>query len=286
MIYKNSKHEHRKHPCRRGLHVFSSEALLENHRNDCQGIGEKPQRTQMPKEGQNILKFRCACRTFYADFEALNIPIEGCAGNPEKSYTRQIAKQVPCSYCCVVVRSDGVVKDPVLCRGEKAVEHFLVSLQAELQEIREVLRKPADMIMTGTDQKAFHEAAVCHICGEALVSDRVRDQCYITGKYRDAAHDACNLKLRIYPDKTKVPVVLHNLRGYDGHLIMSALRVSEADANEKISYIPNNMEKYMTFSIGQLVHRQPPVHEQLSRPTVGQPTDRRPHHRQQGRLRQ
>ena len=109
----------------------------------------------MPKEGQNILKFRCACRTFYADFEALNIPIEGCAGNPEKSYTRQIAKQVPCSYCHVVVRSDGVAKDPVLCREEKAVEHFLVSLRAELQEIREVLRKPADMIMAGTDQKSL-----------------------------------------------------------------------------------------------------------------------------------
>jgi len=57
MLHKNSKHEHRKHPCCRCLHVFSSEALLEIHRNDCQGIGEKPQRTEMPKEGQNILNF-------------------------------------------------------------------------------------------------------------------------------------------------------------------------------------------------------------------------------------
>jgi len=89
-------------------------------------------------------------------------------------------------------------------------------------------------------------------CGEALVSDRVRDHCHITGKYRGAAHNACNLKLRIYPDKSKVPVVLHNLRGYDGHLIVSALGVSEAVENQKISCIPNNMEKYMTFSIGQL----------------------------------
>jgi len=33
---------------------------------------------------------------------------------------------------------------------------------------------------------------------------------------------------------------------------MSALGVSEAVENQNISYIPNNMEKYMTFSIGQL----------------------------------
>ena len=53
-------------------------------------------------------------------------------------------------------------------------------------------------------------------------------------------------------DKTNVPVVLHNLRGYDGHLIVSPLGVSEAVENQQIICIPNNMEKYMTFSIGQL----------------------------------
>ena len=258
MLFKNSKYEHRKHPCRRCLHVFSSEALLETHRNDCQGIGEKPQCTVMPKEGQNILKFTNYHKQMrvpfiiYADFEALNIPVEGCAGNPQKSYTRQIAKQVPCSYCYVVVRSDGEAKAPVLYRGEDAAEHFLADLQAELVEINNVFRKPADMRMTANELKAFNDAIDCHICGKALNDDRVRDHCHIAGKYRGAAHNACNLKLCIYAHRTKVPVVLHNLRGYDGHLIMSTLGVSKAAENQKISCIPNNMEKYMTFSIGQL----------------------------------
>ena len=128
MLFKNSKHKHRQHPCRRCLHVFSSEALLETHRNDCQGIGEKPQCTVMPKEGQNILKFTNhhkqmrAPYIIYADFEALNIPVEGCAGNPQKSYTRQIAKQVPCSYCYVVVRSDGEAK-PQCCIEAKTLRN-------------------------------------------------------------------------------------------------------------------------------------------------------------------
>jgi len=171
LLHKNNRYKERKHPCSRCLHVFSSEALLENHRNNCQGIGDKPQRTVIPKEGQNILMFtnhhKQMCVPY---FEALNIPIEGCADNAEKSYTRQIAKQVPRSYCYVMVRSDGVAKDPVLHRGEKAVEHFLASLQAHLQEICEVLRKPADMTITETGQKTFQEAAYCHICGEALVT--------------------------------------------------------------------------------------------------------------------
>jgi len=51
---------------------------------------------------------------------------------------------------------------------QKSTENVLVS-----PKYREVLRKPADMIMTETDQKAFREATHCHICGEALVNDRV-----------------------------------------------------------------------------------------------------------------
>ena len=95
----------------------------------------------MSEEGKNILKLvnyhkqMRAPFIIYADFEALNIPVEGCACAPGKSYTREIAKQTPCSYCYVVVRCDGVAKVPVLYRGENAVEHFLASLQVELLEI-------------------------------------------------------------------------------------------------------------------------------------------------------
>ena len=257
MLHKNSRHEHRKHPCRKCLHVFSTEALLANHKNDCQGIGEKPQRIVMPNDGE-ILEFVNHQRQMrvpyiiYADFEALNIPVEGCTNNPGESHTREIAKQIPCSYCYVVVRSDGVAKDPVLYRGENAAEHFLESLQTEMNEIREFLQKPADMRMTEKDHSTFDNAVDCHICGELLNGDRVRDHCHITGKFRGAAHNACNLKLRIYPGRTKVPVVFHNLRGYDGHLIMSALGATRATKGQKIRCIPNNMEKYMTFSVGQL----------------------------------
>ena len=257
ILFKNSKYKGHKHPCRKCLHVFSTEALLANHKNDCQGIGEKPQRIVMPNDGE-ILEFVNHQRQMrvpfiiYADFESLNIPVEGRTNNPEESHTRQISKQVPCSYCYVVVRSDGVAKDPVLYRGENAAEHFLENLQTEMNEIREFLQKPADLRMTEKDHSTFDNVVDCHICGELLNGDRVRDHCHITGKFRGAAHNACNLKLRIYPSRTKVPVVFHNLRGYDGHLIMSALGATRATKGQNKRCIPNNMEKYMTFSVGQL----------------------------------
>ena len=44
----------------------------------------------------------------------------------------------------------------------------------------------------------------------------------------------------------KIPVVFHNLRGYDSHLIMQEI----GKFKKKINVIPNNMERYMSFMLG------------------------------------
>jgi hypothetical protein len=229
MLFKNSGYEHRKHPCLRCLHVFTTPELLKSHKLDCLGIGEKPQRTEMPEEGESILRFTSHHKqmrvpyVIYADFEALNVPVEGCAGDPQTCWTRQIAKQTPCGYCYVVVRSDGEAAPPVLYRGENAAEHFMAALQRELETINDVFNNPKKMAMTQEDRKAFLKAVDCHVCGGPFDRDRVRDHCHLTGRYRGAAHSECNLKLRVSPHKTKVPVAFHNLRGHDGHLLMQAI---------------------------------------------------------------
>ena len=41
----------------------------------------------------------------------------------------------------------------------------------------------------------------------------------------------------------KVPVIFHNLRGYDSHLIFYELKTFDV----KIDVIPNGLEKYMAF---------------------------------------
>ena len=78
-------------------------------------------------------------------------------------------------------------------------------------------------------------------------SDRVRDHCHFTGVYRGVAHNACNVNYRISPKNWKLPVIIHNLKGYDGHLIVTPLK-SEFG---KVQVIPQNMEKYLSISIGR-----------------------------------
>ncbi|CAB4007321.1 Retrovirus-related Pol poly from transposon [Paramuricea clavata] len=74
--------------------------------------------------------------------------------------------------------------------------------------------------------------------------DKVRDHCHFTSKYRGAAHNKCNLNHRL---SWKIPVVFHNLRGYDSHLRMQKI----GNFGLEVNVIPNNMEKYISFSFGQ-----------------------------------
>ena len=76
----------------------------------------------------------------------------------------------------------------------------------------------------------------------------MHDHCHITGKYRVPAHQVCNLNYKIDPTRWKIPVVIHNLRGYDSHLIIQALE----EKHDSINIIPSNMEKYISFSINRL----------------------------------
>ena len=72
--------------------------------------------------------------------------------------------------------------------------------------------------------------------------NKVRDHCHITGKYREAAHYPCNINLKI---SKMTPLIFHNLKGYDSHLIFKGL----SNFNVKISVIPNGLEKYMAFTL-------------------------------------
>ena len=66
----------------------------------------------------------------------------------------------------------------------------------------------------------------------------MRDNCHITGRYRSEAHWSCNINLKL---TKRIPVIFHNLRGYESHLIIK--EISEFDV--KVSVIPYGLEKYM-----------------------------------------
>ena len=271
LMYNQTKHKERKHFCMYCLQCFSSERVLTNHKENCIQVNGT-QAIKMPDKNNNILKFNNFHKqlpvpfVIYADFEAITEKISGCQPDNDKSYTEVYQKHTDCGYgykivCCY---DDNYSKPVTIYRGEKAVYKFMEAMLGEIEYCKKVMKKEFNkpLRMTNEDEEEFQKAKECHICEQKYTDKdiRVRDHCHITGKYRGSTHQECNLKLKIKPEEIKIPVIFHNLRGYDSHFIMQeigAIVKKHTYKNKKgeekqmnINAILNNMEKYMAFMLG------------------------------------
>ena len=277
-MYNQTKHKDKKHFCMYCLQCFSSESILVKHTNNCLTINGA-QAINMPKQGENILKFNNFHKqlpvpfVIYADFEAITKKVQGCKQSAEmeneknkRSYTEayQTHKDCGSAYKVICCYNDKYSKDICIYRGENAVYKFMEKMLEEVEYCKNIIKKHFNkpLVMTEDDEQCFKTMDGCHICGEKYTDKdvRVRDHCHITGKFRGSAHQECNLKLRIKPGDIKIPVIFHNLQGYDSHFIMQQIgEIANKYAHKSkkgkeqpllINAIPNNMEKYMAFMLG------------------------------------
>lgn len=219
-----------------------------------------------PKErGNDILQFqgneKCMRVPFviYADFECYARKIDTCHPNPDESSTTHTTKFEACGYSYVVVSSnDKYSKPAVVYRGDDAVKHFFEDIMEEEEYIKEKLSEVEPMIMNEATEKQFQNAPNCYVCNrqftENLIKVRDHDHLGVNGdqqspnysNYRGAACNRCNLNLQ-HP--TFIPVYFHNLKNFDAHLLLSEAGKYK---DKRLTCIPNNMEKYISFSLGKL----------------------------------
>ena len=237
------------HICKRCFSHFTKPELLENHIKYCYNNSTSVVKLP-PKDSylyfKNYYKQLPIPFVVYADFECFTTSISSCCPNPENSYNFNYQKHKPSGFCFYVKGCVGKRIKPILftkkCESDNVAKIFVEKIVETTKAIYEdFYKKPKQMIITAAVQKDFNNAVNCHICGFKLGKDRVRDHCHFTGKYRGAAHNQCNLMCR----KPKVlPVIFHNLQGYDAHLFIKEL----AKVEGKLDCIPCTEEKYISFS--------------------------------------
>ena len=246
-----NNHKGRREICLNCFNSFNSPETLETHKEYCHE--NESVKTLMPPPGtylrfKNFLHSEKAPFAIYADFESLIKPMDNCDPNPNKSYTKKIQKHEPVSFSYYIKsfnenvyesRLRGYIKEKP--EGEDVIDIFIKWLEEDVKAIANI--KPKQMIFTEEDRKQFNKASDCWICGEYLGNDRVRDHYHFTGRYRGPAHNSCNLK---YRKPKNISVFFHNLSGYDSHLFIKKL--GTPDKKENIKCIPNNEEKYITFT--------------------------------------
>ncbi|XP_048478608.1 uncharacterized protein LOC119690408 isoform X2 [Plutella xylostella] len=238
------------------LHFSNKEHLNLHQKNDCVNI-----RTELPSArntkpnwfgehtSSDKLKFDKYDRQMrvpfvvYADFEAFVTPIPSCDNDPEKSHTNNIQKHnvysfgyyLKCAY-------DDKLSKYQTYMGEDCPNVFLKYLKKDLELITKknsFVKSP--LPLTDEDKLNISQSQQCYICSKDLNHDATIDHNWHTGAYSGVAHSMCSSK---YNPPRFLPVFLHNLSNYDAHFIVHALNFDSG----KIDIIPQNKEKYISFS--------------------------------------
>ena len=237
------------HICKKCLTHFTKIDLFEKHITYCsqnETVAVNMQTKNTILNFQNHYKKLPIPFVVYADFECFTKPINCCQPNPNNSFTQEYQKHEPSGYCLYLKGLDGIKDNykPIAYTkksedediSEKFIKHLKIMTHSNY---RKYYLNPKPLKLTPEEEKDFKSAKVRHICeqefgvyektGEIF---KVRDHCHFTGKYRGAAHNKCNLNCR---KPLILPVVFHNLQGYDSHLFIKQL----AKVSGELSCIPS-----------------------------------------------
>ena len=136
----------------------------------------------------------------------------------------------------------------VVYRGVNAAYEFIRSILKEHRYCKKIIKDQfnKNFVMTEEEEHLFQESNSCWICKKIIDNEdeKLRDHCHITGKFRRSADWDCNINFQL---TKRIPVIFHNLKGYDSYLVFSELH----KFNLKVDVIPNGLEKYMAFFLGK-----------------------------------
>ncbi|XP_053596734.1 uncharacterized protein LOC128668248 [Microplitis demolitor] len=216
------------------------ETSINNHNDDCFKLNKV--RMKFPTNENKILKFKnyrnkdLVPFVVYADLECTLEP-QG-DDDIQNHVPHSIAFYRHCNY------DNNLSKFEINCSSD-CVKWFVNKLENFAFKVEQYLKNPVPMKPLEKQQQKSHDrSTVCHICEKTIASDKEKcyDRCHFTGNYRRPAHISCNSN---YPKSHVIPIVFHNLSGYDSHfLIKSLATVFEG----KVTLLPINKERYISFT--------------------------------------
>ena len=244
----NTKHKEKQYFCMNCLQGFLEKCSRDEHIGYCKD--NESVRIEMPHQ-KPIVQYSDGQFQFkvpfimYTDFESILEPIQGPSNNPRISSTRGVNVHTPSGWCVQPKFAYGEVNNPLkLYRGKDCVKKFCEHVIGEAHRLYRLFPEKPMEPLTKAQFKEYIHATRCHICFTPfrLGSRKVRDHCHYSGIYRGAAHSLCNLQYNI---PYYIPVVFHNLAGYDAHMFIKEL----AKCGSRMGVIAKNTEDYISFSV-------------------------------------
>ena len=240
----------KKFSCRRCLSSYTSENMLMKHKPKCENNDITSNKTSNESHlywkkhfHKNPLYFR-----IYADFEADNEKDDTIVGNK----TTNIYKQNPVlNGYHIVSELEDVLKSDYYesLLGYDNVDWFVnevIRLENKMAFYFKNTNK--DIIMTDEDEEVYRNDNVCRFCEKEILSDKVRDHCHLTGKYRGPAHNKCNINVT-QKQSNFIPFIFHNVSHYDSHMFFKKLVDKKRD-KVYFDIIPKTNEEYISVTYG------------------------------------
>ena len=179
----------------------------------------------------------------YTDFESILEPMDTASNDPSIPHTNHINKHTSSGFCTHSMFAYGELKNPLkLYRGKDCVQEFCKYIRSQARRLYNDFQEKPMIPPTKARWKEYSSSNECHICLKPMIDNQVRDQCHYTGYCRGPAHSMCNLRYKV---PSFIPVVFHNLSGYDAHMFISKLAKYSID---DMNVIANSEENYTSFS--------------------------------------
>ena len=79
-----------------------------------------------------------------------------------------------------------------------------------------------DTIITKKDEEDYRNNIICRFCEENINSEKVRDHCHLTSKYKIPAHSKCNVNVTLKQNNFEV-FKFHNFSNCDCDMFFNKL---------------------------------------------------------------
>ena len=191
------------------LQGFTTDEILFNHKkqclliNGCQAVNYESGIIKFTNYNKQIL----ILFKIYADTECFLKRTKIKEGEHTIKYREHQPNSTGAKLVCI---DDRFTLPSITFKGKDCINKFITWVLDKQKWTKQITKKyfGKKLIMTSEVEEIYNNSHIYWICKQELNRYKVKDHCHVTGKFRGAAHNKCNLKLRI---PKKLQTIFHNL---------------------------------------------------------------------------